>query len=96
MAVLLREMKPDQLFDELTYLQYCSSRKSAPDITPRSWSFVYGPAVDAMEARYQLEKASAESAYVRAGIEKAQRERWEGKDDAPGSDVFGRPLDFGS
>lgn len=96
MAVLLRQMTPDQIIDELTYRQYCASRKDAPNLTPRSWGHVYGPSVLQMEERYQLEKAQAESAYVRAGIEKSQRERWEGKADAAGCDIFGRPMKFGS
>lgn len=85
-------MTINTLFADLTYRQYRASREASPDITPRSWGFVYGPAVDAMEERYQREIA----AQANAGIKKEQRERLEGRKDDSGMDIFGGPLKFGS
>jgi hypothetical protein len=50
-------MSPDQILDDLTYRQYRISRESSPDITPRSWGFVYGPVWEALEERYQRDAA---------------------------------------
>jgi hypothetical protein len=85
-------MSPDKIFDDLTYRQYCISRNSSPDITPRSWGFVYGPAWESLEERYQRDQAAA----AEAGIRKDQRERIEGRNDDAGTDIFGRPMRFGS
>lgn len=57
-------MTPAALIDELTYINYRANRGYSPHITPESWKKLYGPATDAMEARYQAELA----------IEKAQGE----------------------
>jgi hypothetical protein len=85
-------MSPDQILDDLTYRQYRISRESSPDITPRSWGFVYGPVWEALEERYQRDLAAA----AESGIRKAQRERIEGRSDDAGMDIFGRPMRFGS
>lgn len=46
------------LLGDLTYRTYAHNRDTSPDITPRSWKKVFGYAeVDAMEARYQADRA---------------------------------------
>lgn len=86
-------MNPLDIFDEVTYRTYRDSRNGSPRITPASWKHVFGPSVDQMEERYQQEKVAA---YASAGIKKDQRERIEGSPDDSGSDIFGRPMRFGS
>lgn len=49
-------MTPEAVIDELTYISYAHNRDTS-NVTPESWKKVYGPSVDAMEARYQAEKA---------------------------------------
>lgn len=46
-----------KLISELTYINYALNRDAAPGVTPERWKKVYGPEVEAMEARYQAERA---------------------------------------
>ena len=67
------------LVADLMYRTYAHNRDKSPEITAESWKKIFvGDDVDAFEARYQEEKANA---YAEAMIRKAQRERYEGRDD---------------
>jgi hypothetical protein len=49
---------PDQIIDELTYVNYRANRGYSPEITPERWEKVYGPKVYRMEQRFQMEVRS--------------------------------------
>lgn len=55
-------MTANAIIADLTYINYAHNRDAAPHITPEGWKKVYGPEVDAMEARYQAERAIAKAA----------------------------------
>ena len=42
-----------ELVNYLTFCSYKHNRSLAPEVTPEQWKAVYGPSVDAMEARLQ-------------------------------------------
>lgn len=51
------------LIKELTYVSYHHNRQLAPEITPEQWEKVFGPAAQAMEARFQCESPESERPY---------------------------------
>lgn len=85
-------MTPLDVIADLNYRSYAYNRTEAPHITPDSWKKVYGPEVDEMEMRYQVEKKNLAA---ESGIRKDQRERLEGNLEHD-FDVFGRRLEAGS
>jgi hypothetical protein len=52
-----RLLTPEGIVDELTYINYSANRAAFPHISPDQMKKVGYPNVDAMEARFQAEKA---------------------------------------
>lgn len=48
---------PQQIVDEITYLNYQANRDACPETAAERWRKVYGPDVDWMEPRYQRSRA---------------------------------------
>ena len=53
-------MTPEQICDELTYINYCANR----DVGPKALRAFFGNATDALEARYRREGARTEPIIV--------------------------------
>ena len=49
------QMTPEDIVDDLTYINYAFNRDISPTITPEQWAKLYGPSTDKMEHRYQQE-----------------------------------------
>ena len=49
------QMSPEQIVDELAYINYAHNRRLQPAVTPEQWAKVYGDTPE-MEARFQREQ----------------------------------------
>lgn len=50
-------MKPSEIVDYLTYVNYRHNRQISPAVTVEQWEKIYGPNVHKMEAKFQEEAA---------------------------------------
>lgn len=71
---------PDDIVSDLTYRNYAYNRDISPDITPERWEKIYGPVTQAMEKRYQKEKAAGATFssmyYPPEGVNKIYKRSW--------------------
>jgi hypothetical protein len=50
-------MTPQEMIDELTYINYRHNRELSPQISVERWAAIYGPKSEYMETRYQRERS---------------------------------------